>query len=188
LQRLGGSVALQRVERPHYVIVSCQAKRTTTVASARPRAGVVWGGVTRQPAILTGSAALATRPATLVTRSRPTRLCCEAIRLSRPRPRLAPTGCLLRPWVGDHGGSFLRYRLTAKSCATRAGRLKLGNPRAMSSSSKPKNGITWPMMTQTRNAWAAMPRAAPAATWSVRRVAIQARSAFGYARTFRLAV
>jgi len=39
LQRLGGSGAPQKVERPHYGIVSCQAKRTTTVASARPRAG-----------------------------------------------------------------------------------------------------------------------------------------------------
>ena len=37
LQRLGGSVAPQKVERPHYGIVSCQAKRTTTVASARPQ-------------------------------------------------------------------------------------------------------------------------------------------------------
>ena len=39
LQRLGGSVAPQKVERPHYGIVSCQEKRITTVASARPRAG-----------------------------------------------------------------------------------------------------------------------------------------------------
>jgi hypothetical protein len=32
----------------------------------------------------------------------------------------------------------------------------------MPSSSKPKNGMTWPMMTQTRKVWAAMPDAVPA--------------------------
>ena len=50
------------------------------------------------------------------------------------------------------------YKLTPKSCPTRAGKLKAATPRAMSSHSTPKNGITWPMMTQTRNIWAAIPK------------------------------
>jgi hypothetical protein len=35
-----------------------------------------------------------------------------------------------------------RYEVTPKSCPTRAGRLKAATSRAMSNSSKPKNGIT----------------------------------------------
>jgi len=72
-----------------------------------------------------------------------------------------------------------RYKPTPKSCPTRAGRLKSATARAMSSNSRPKDGITWPMMTQTRKTCAAMPRTAPAATWAVRAVAIEARSNSG---------
>ena len=51
---------------------------------------------------------------------------------------------------GDHSSGWEprsapargRYTLTPKSCPTRAGRLKAATSRAMSSSSRPKNGMT----------------------------------------------